>query len=106
MMKRVMILLAAILTARLGTISYGDHRETYYNLNMSRITERADAFYGLNDVYAVREDGVKTYNGFVILATDWNEYPFGSVIETSRGIGIVLDHHSTDKEIVDLAVDW
>ena len=97
----------AILTAKLGTVQYEGHKETWYHLPMHNIVERADAYYGLEGVYDVREDGVKTYNGFLMLATDWNEYPFGSVIETSLGTGIVLDMQTTgNKQIVDIAVDW
>lgn len=108
-MRRVQIigtLLVVVLTAKLGTINFNGHRETYYNLPMHNITDRADAFYGLEDVYSVREDGVKTYNGFLMLATDWNKYPFGTVIETSLGTGIVLDAHETDSNVVDIAVEW
>lgn len=97
---------ALILTARLGRINYNGHCETYYNLPMKNITARADQFYGLQDVYKVREDGVKTYNGFVICAANWEVHPFGSVVETSRGIGIVLDHTETDKETIDIATNW
>ena len=106
-LRIVTMLMAVVLTARLGTIQYGNHKETWYNLRMNKVVERADAFYGLHDVYAVREDGVKTYNGFVIVATDWSVYPFGSVVETSLGTGIVLDHHTAkDKTLVDVATAW
>lgn len=107
--KVITILLTVILTARAGRITFNGHPETYYNLNMSRITARADAFYGLKDVYSVREDGIKTYNGFVIVAANWNVHPFGSVVETSRGLGIVLDTGSFAKrepQTIDLAADW
>lgn len=103
-MKRVLSVI--ILTASLGRIAYGDHIETWYNLPMSQITERADAYYGLQDVYGVREDGVRTYNGFVIVATDWDRYPYGSLVETSLGTGIVLDTHTTQSDVVDVAVTW
>ena len=104
-MKRIAYLL--ILTATLGRITYSGHTETWYDLPMSRVVERADAYYGLSDVYAVRDDGVKTYNGFVIVAADWDLHPFGSIIETSRGTGIVLDTHTaTDRAVVDIATDW
>lgn len=106
--RMIFTLAAVILTARLGRINYNDHCETYYNLNMDRIVERADSVYGLSDVYEIREDGVKTYNNFVIVATDWNIYPFGSVVETSRGIGIVLDHIGAvkNRNTVDIATEW
>jgi hypothetical protein len=100
-------LFAIVLTAKLGTIQFNDHRETWYNLRMDRIVERADAYYGLHDVYAVREDGVKTYNELVIVAADWNLHPYGTFIETSLGTGIVLDTHTAkDRTIVDIATTW
>ena len=106
MKNRVLMILATVvLTAGLGRIAYGDHIETWYNLPMQNITEKADAYYGLSDVYSVRDDGVKTYNGFVIVAAD-KSVPYGTVVETSRGIGLVLDYHETDKDVYDLAVSW
>ena len=100
-------LMATILTAKIGTINYAGHVETWYNLKMNKIVERADNFYGLSDVYGVREDGVKTYNGFVIVAAD-KSVPYGTVVETSRGIGIVLDYHTikNGENVYDLATSW
>ena len=99
--------LATILTAKIGTINYAGHVETWYNLKMNKVVERADSFYGLSDVYEVREDGVKTYNGFVIVAAD-KSVPYGTVVETSRGIGIVIDYHTVKdgENVYDVAVDW
>lgn len=99
--------LATILTAKIGTINYAGHVETWYNLKMNKVVERADNFYGLSDVYGVREDGVKTYNGFVIVAAD-KSVPYGTVVETSRGIGIVLDYHTikNGENTFDLATSW
>lgn len=98
---------AVVLTAKAGRIVFNNHYETWYNLRMNRVVERADAYYGLHDVYAVRDDGVKTYNGFVIVAADWNIYPFGSVVETSVGTGIVLDTHTAkNRETIDIATSW
>ena len=97
---------AIVLTAKLGTIQFGDHKETFYNLPMGKIVERADAYYGMSDVYEVREDGVKTYNGMVIVAAH-KSVPYGTLLETSRGTGIVLDYHTTGNEnLYDLATDW
>ena len=107
-MKRgLVILTAVVLTARLGVIQYQGHRETYYNLKMDRIIERADGIYGIKGVYEVREDGVKTYNGFVICACDWDKHPYGSIVDTSRGVGITLDTGTfEDRETVDIATEW
>ena len=100
-------LMATILTAKIGTINYAGHVETWYNLKMNKVVERADNFYGLSDVYGVREDGVKTYNGFVIVAAD-KSVPYGTVVETSRGIGLVLDYHTikNGENTFDLATSW
>ena len=100
-------LMATILTAKIGTINYAGHVETWYNLKMNKVVERADNFYGLSDVYGVREDGVKTYNGFVIVAAD-KSVPYGTVVETSRGIGLVLDYHTikNGENVYDLATSW
>ncbi len=102
------MLMAVVLTAKLGRIQYQGHTETYYNMKMDRIIERADAYFERDeDLYKVREDGVKTYDGFVIVATNWKVHPFGSFVETSRGMGIVLDHHTAkDKNLVDIATNW
>lgn len=102
------MLMAVVLTAKLGRIQYQGHTETYYNMKMDRIIERADAYFERDeDLYKVREDGVKTYDGFVIVATNWKVHPFGSLVETSRGMGIVLDHHTAkDKNLVDIATNW
>ena len=106
--RGIFTLLTIILTAKAGKISFNGHTETWYNLRMNRVVERADAYYGLSEVYAIREDGVKTYNGFVICATDWSVYPFGSIVETSLGTGIVLDHigNIADRNTVDIATSW
>lgn len=99
------IVTAVILTAALGRIAYGGHIETWYDLPMTKVVERADSYYGLSGVYAVRDDGVKTYNGFVILAAD-KSIPYGTLIDTSRGTGIVIDYHETDADVIDIATDW
>ena len=100
-------LMATVLTAKLGTIEYQGHKETWYNLKMNKVVERADNFYGLSDVYGVAEDGIKTYNGFVIVAADMS-VPYGTVVETSRGIGIVLDYHTVKngENLYDIATTW
>ena len=100
-------LMATILTAKIGTINYAGHVETWYNLKMNKVVERADNFYGLSDVYGVTEDGIKTYNGFVILAAD-KSVPYGTVVETSRGIGLVLDYHTikNGENVYDVATSW
>ena len=102
-MKRA--LLAVMLTAMLGRITFQDHQETYYNLNMNRIVERA-AENGIKGEYWERADGCKMLGTKIIVACDWNVYPYGTEVETSRGTGIVLDTGEFTGRIVDLAVTW
>ena len=73
---------------------------------MGRIVERAKE-NGIEGDYWVRADGGKMYGEYIIVAADWNLHPYGTVVETSRGLGVVLDTHTTnDRTLVDLAVNW
>ena len=97
-------LLATILTMRSGVNVFEGHKETYYNLPMRKICERA-ANNGLIADYSESEDGLKMYGPFVIVAADWNVHPYGSIVNTSRGIGIVLDtgeFTTADNQIIDI----
>ena len=106
-MKKLTLLLAIVLTARLGTITYDGHRETYYNLKMNKIVERADTLFGTSGMYSVREDGCKMYGSFIICAADWDKHPYGSIVQTSLGTGIVLDTGNfTDRSTIDIATEW
>lgn len=101
------LLALTVLTAAKGVNYFAGHTETWYSLKMDKVVQRANEYFGLSDAYRVREDGVKTYNGLVICATDWKIHPYGSIVETSLGTGIVLDHHTAeDKTIVDIATEW
>lgn len=101
------LLIAVVLTARMGTITFQDHKETWYNLQMNKVVERTDKAFGMTGLYWVRDDGCKMYGPWVIVAADWTIHPQYSLIETSRGTGIVLDTHTAeDRSIVDLAVTW
>ena len=103
----VSLLVAVVLTARLGTIQFNGHAETWYNLRMNRVVERADKTLGTTDLYWVRDDGVKMYGPLVICAADWSVHPQYSFVETSLGTGIVLDAHTTnDSELIDIATNW
>ena len=99
-------LLATILTAKLGRVSFNDHTETYYNLRMDKVVERAKSF-GFEGDYWVRKDGCKMYGPFIIAAADWNLHPYGTVTETSRGYAMILDTGTfEDRSTIDLAVTW
>ena len=106
LIRVITTLFAITLTAKLGTIQFEGHRETWYNLDMSRITRQTDEATGLTNMYNVREDGVKCYGPFVIVAADLNLHPRYTFVETSLGTGVVLDAHTTDRDVIDIATDW
>lgn len=96
------------LTASSGVNYYGDQKETYYNLNMNQVVANAQAV-GIQGEYWVREDGVKMYGDYVIVAANLDVHPRGSTVETSLGTGIVLDTGGFAAENptqVDIATDW
>lgn len=99
-------MLAVILTARLGRVTFNDHPETWYDLRMTNICQRAHD-NGIEGDYWVREDGVKCFGPWVIVAADWDLHPYGSVLETSRGWGMVLDTGDfEDRATIDIATAW
>ena len=78
------------LTASKG-VNYGPSgKETYYNLNMSGVVDIMQSM-GYNAQYWVREDGVKMYGDYVMVAADLNTHPRGSLVESSLGTAIVVD---------------
>lgn len=106
-MKRAIFTLAAvILSARLGTVQYDGHKETWYNLPMDKVIERSDKAIGMTDLYWIRDDGVKMYAQWVICAAHPSKIRY-SRIRTSLGEGIILDTHtSKDTELIDIATTW
>ena len=100
------MLCAVVLTAKLGTVQYGNHRETWYNLDMKNVISRTDKAMGTSDMYHVDDRGVKMYGPWVIVAAD-KSVPRYSFVETSLGMGVVLDNHTTgDPGLIDIATTW
>lgn len=96
------------LTKSAGVNYYGDQKETYYNLNMSRVVSNAQNA-GLEGDYWIREDGAKMFGDYVIIAANQDVHPYGSTVETSLGTGIVLDTGGfaiNNPTQVDIATDW
>ena len=96
------------LTASGGVNYYGEQKETYYNLNMNGVVNNAQSS-GIEGDYWVREDGVKMYGEYVIVAANQDVHPYGTTVETSLGEGIVLDtggFASGNPTQVDIATDW
>ncbi len=99
------------LTKAKGAIVFTDsngvrHRETYYDLNMSRVMQAC----GQGGKYSVRIDGVKVdSDGYVIIAANLVRYPRCSVVETSVGPGKVYDtggFAAVHPDGFDIATDW
>lgn len=100
---------AGTLTKRGGVNYYNGHKETWYDLDMTRIVKKAKRI-GVPGDYWVSEDGLKMYGDFVIVAADFDVHPYGCVVLTSLGVpGMVLDTGAfteSDPEQIDVAVDW
>ena len=100
---------AKTLNAYDGVNYYNGRKETYYNLPMKRIVEKAKA-KGIYGEYWVREDGVKMFGHYVMIAAPFDVYPYGTIVEgTSLGDAIVLDtggFAEKNKSQIDVAVDW
>lgn len=92
-----------------GTVIGPHGKETYYNLNMSKVVSYM-ADLGYNDNYWVRSDGAKMLGDYVMIAANLNVYPKGTIIETSLGKGIVCDTGDfttmNNGVVFDIAVDW
>lgn len=109
-MKKLIInllLVATILTARKGVNYFNGQKETWYNLPMDRVLDRADKNFGSHHKRWVDERGVKYYGTYIILAGAKERY--GEIVETSLGTGIILDSGAFALEnptAVDVAVTW
>lgn len=91
---------SGVLTPSGGVNSFNGNTETYYNLDMSGVIANAQSM-GIQGNYWVRDDGVKMYGDYVIVASQHDK---GSIIETSLGTGIVLDYCPAGT--VDVATAW
>ena len=93
------------LNATMGVNYYNGNKETYYNLPMVGVINIAK-YKGIIDEYWVRDDGVKMYGDYMLVAANYSTHPYGSIVETSLGKGIVLDTGSLDENQFDIAVNW
>lgn len=97
-----------VLDSFTGTILGPSGTETYYNLDMSGVISIMQSL-GYDYDYEVREDGVKTYGGYVMCAADLSIRPRGTIVDTSLGKGIVCDTGGFvewDSTRLDIATDW
>ena len=91
---------SGVLTPSGGVNSFNGNTETYYNLDMSGVIANAQNM-GIQGEYWVRDDGVKMYGDYVIVASQHDK---GTIIDTSLGTGIVLDYCPAGT--VDVATAW
>ena len=88
------------LTRSSGVNYYNGNKETYYNLDMSGVISNAQSM-GIQGNYWIRDDGVKMYGDYVIVAAQMDK---GTLISTSLGTGIVLDYCPAGT--IDIATNW
>ena len=106
--RGIITLAAVVLSARLGRITYGadQHYETFYNLSMKRVVQRAKA-NGIPGEYWEAENGCKMLGDYIICAGAKNRY--GEIIDTSLGRGIIIDSgdfEKTEPTTIDIATTW
>lgn len=100
-----------ILTAENGTVEGPSGTETYYNLPMDGVLEimRGAGWDEESFPYWERDDGMKMLGPYIMVAADQSIRPLGTVVETTRGLGIVCDTGTfiyTNSRQLDLAVTW
>lgn len=96
------------LTKSAGVNNGPSGKETYYNLPMGGVV-RAMQRRGYNLKYWVRSDGVKMYGDYVMVAANIGLRPYGSIVPTSLGQGMVVDtgtFASSNPRQLDIAVSW
>lgn len=86
-------------------------KETYYNLDMSGVVSmmRNRGYDEATYPYWVRDDGVKMFGDYVMVAASLDIRPRGSLIETSLGMAIVCDTGGfaySNPTQIDVAVNW
>ena len=96
------------LTKQAGTVQGPSGKETYYNLNMSGIVSRLHRM-GYSGEYWVRDDGVKMFGNYILVAASFDIRPIGTILPTSLGMGIVADTGGFaryNKYQLDIATTW
>lgn len=81
------------LTAYAGVYNGPSGKETYYNLDMSRVVSimRSMGYSEEEYPYWVRDDGVKMLGPYVMVAAELSTRPKGTILESSLGTAIVVD---------------
>ena len=96
------------LNSRNGRIEGPSGQETYYNLPMDRCVYYMNLL-GYDYEVWVRDDGVKMFGDYIMVAANLEIRPKGSLVETSLGTGIVVDTGefvNWNPNGIDIAVTW
>lgn len=97
------------LTKRSGVFFGPSGKETYYNLNMSRVISYMKNNGHREKNYWVRKDGVKMFGDYIMVAASLDVYDRGDIVETSLGQGIVCDtgtFAASNPKQLDIATTW
>ena len=97
-----------VLSRQAGTVKGPSGKETYYNLDMSRVVSNMKS-RGYDGEYWIRNDGVKMFGNYIICAANLNVHPRGSLVESSLGTCIVCDtggFASRNPYQLDIATNW
>lgn len=94
-----------------GTCNGPSGKETYYNLPMNGVIRimRSMGYSEEEYPYWVREDGVKMFGDYIMVAADLNIRPKGTILECSLGTAIVVDtgdFAKTNHTQLDVATSW
>lgn len=96
------------LTPAAGVFNGPSGKETYYNLNMGGVIYLM-RYLGYSEQeypYWVRDDGVRMFGDYVMVAADLNLRPKGTILESSLGTAIVVDTGALEPTQLDIAVNW
>ena len=96
------------LTPASGVFEFEGHTETYYNLDMSVVVRVAQS-RGIAGEYHVRSDGAKMIGDYIMVAACYDVHPYGSLVNTSLGMGIVVDtgaFTAWNSGNIDIATTW
>lgn len=100
----------SVLNKRMGVNYFNGQKETYYNLRMTGVIRLLDDMGIPHGEYWVRDDGAKMLGDYIMLATDTDRIPKGTIWETSLGTGMIVDHCSGSESYpgvwIDVAVNW
>lgn len=99
------------LTAYAGVYNGPSGKETYYNLDMSRVVSimRSMGYSEEEYPYWIRDDGVKMLGPYVMVAAELSSRPKGTILESSLGTAIVVDtggFASGNPTQLDIATAW